>query len=106
MRPEEAAWIGEKVRALGARTVLNLGSGSRRFREVSKPYIDRQIFDPLVRAGARVIHADLKEGEGIEVSGDLFDPAVQGAPGRDRAAVPCAPPGTAPVPWQEQGPRL
>ncbi len=77
LRSEEAAWIGEKVRALGARTVLNLGSGSRRFREISKPYIDRQIFDPLVRAGARVIHADLKEGEGIEVSGDLFDPEVQ-----------------------------
>src|SRR5437868_15127307 len=78
MRRQEAAWIGEKVRALnGARVVLNLGSGSKRFREVSKPYIDRDIFDPLTQSGARVVHADLKSGEGIDVSGDLFDPAVQ-----------------------------
>src|SRR5512138_2023127 len=78
MRRQEAAWIGEKMRALnGARVVLNLGSGSKRFREVSKPYIDREIFDPLVRAGVRVVHADLKSGEGIDISGDLFDPAVQ-----------------------------
>src|SRR5438034_888880 len=53
MRRQEAAWIGEQLRALeGSRVVLNLGSGSKRFREVSKPYIDREIFDPLVRRGA------------------------------------------------------
>ena len=78
MRTQEAAWIGQKLRALHEpRVVLNLGSGTKRFREVSKPYIDRDIFDPLVRAGARIVHADLKSGDGIDVSGDLFDPAVQ-----------------------------
>ena len=78
MRRQEAAWIGEQLRALeGEGVVLNLGSGSKRFRELSKPYIDREIFDPLVRRGARVVHADLKSGEGIDISGDLFDPAVQ-----------------------------
>ena len=78
MRTQEAAWIGQKVRALdGQRVVLNLGSGTKRFREVSKPYIDRDIFDPLTRSGVSVIHADLKAGEGIDISGDIFDPAVQ-----------------------------
>jgi len=78
MRRQEAAWIGEKLRGLAnRRVVLNLGSGSKRFREISKPYIDREIFDPLVRYGVRVVHADLKSGEGIDVSGDLFDPAIQ-----------------------------
>lgn len=77
MRTQEAAWIGERVRALGARVVLNLGSGTRHFRVVSKPYIDRDIFEPMARAGARVVHADLKAGEGVDVSGDVFDPAVQ-----------------------------
>jgi hypothetical protein len=78
MRRQEAAWIGQQLRGLnGAQVVLNLGSGSKRFREVSKPYIDRDIFDPLTRSGVSVIHADLKAGEGIDVSGDIFDPAVQ-----------------------------
>jgi hypothetical protein len=78
MRRQEAAWIGEKLSRFGdVRKVLNLGSGTRHFRVVSKPYIDREIFDPLVRRGARVVHADLKSGEGIDISGDVFDPAVQ-----------------------------
>jgi len=57
--------------------VLNLGSGSRRFREVSKPYIDAGIFDPLRRRGATVVHSDLKQEDGVDVSGDLFDPGIQ-----------------------------
>ena len=78
MRTQEAAWIGERLRSLGnARVVLNLGSGTRHFRVVSKPYIDREIFEPLARRGARIVHADLKAGEGIDISGDVFDPAVQ-----------------------------
>src|SRR3954471_14149411 len=78
MRKQEAAWIGERLRELAsARVVLNLGSGSRHFRIVSKPYIDRQIFDPLVRRGARIVHADLKGGEGIDIRGDVSEPAVQ-----------------------------
>ena len=77
MRRQEAAWVGEKLRGMGCRVVLNLGSGSKRFREVSKPYIDRDIFEPLARAGARVVHSDLKVGEGVDIGGDLFDPAVQ-----------------------------
>lgn len=77
MRRQEATWVGEKLRGTGCRVVLNLGSGSKRFREVSKPYIDRHIFESLARAGARIVHADLKSGEGIDISGDLFDPAIQ-----------------------------
>ena len=87
MRTEEAAWIGDRLRALDAQrraaargnsfVVLNLGSGSRRFREVSKPYIDAGIFDPLRRRGATVVHADLKQEDGVDVTGDLFDPGIQ-----------------------------
>src|SRR5512138_156701 len=77
-RKHEGAWIGERLRGFGnGLVVLNLGSGSKRFREVSKPYIDREVFDPLVRAGARVVHADLRPGEGVDISGDVFDPQVQ-----------------------------
>ena len=78
MRRQEAGWIGEKLNALDCpQVVLNLGSGSKRFREVSKPYINQEIFDPLTRRGAAVVHADLRAGEGIDIGGDLFDPAVQ-----------------------------
>ena len=78
MRTQEAAWIGERLRTLAnLNVVLNLGSGTSHFRVVSKPYIDRDIFEPLAKRGARVVHADLKSGDGIDISGDLFEPAAQ-----------------------------
>jgi SAM-dependent methyltransferase len=77
VRRQEAQWVGDQLRGINCRVVLNLGSGSKRFREVSKPYIDREIFEPLARAGARVVHSDLKAGEGVDIGGDLFDAVVQ-----------------------------
>src|SRR4051812_32056880 len=78
MRRQEAAWVGEKLHTLACpHVVLNIGSGSKRFREVSKPYINGEIFDPLTRRGAAVVHADLKAGEGVDIGGDLFDAGVQ-----------------------------
>lgn len=77
MRTQEAVWVGRVLQSAQAQVVLNLGSGSRHFRQVSKPYIEREIFEPLARRGVRVVHADLRSEEGVDVSGDLFDPAVQ-----------------------------
>jgi methyl coenzyme M reductase gamma subunit len=71
------AWRARAAARGDSFVVLNLGSGSRRFREVSKPYIDTDIFDPLRRRGARVVHADLRQEDGVDVSGDLFDPGIQ-----------------------------
>jgi hypothetical protein len=71
----------------GARLVVELGSGTRHYREISKPYIHRQIFAPLEGRGTRVVHVDLRDGEGIDISGDLFDPALQA---RLRELRPCA----------------
>jgi hypothetical protein len=84
MRIEEAQWIGaglarhvlRAVDAAGA-VALNLGSGTRKAREVSKPYIDELALAPLRRSGWRVVHSDMFEGDGIDLVGDLFDPAFQ-----------------------------
>ena len=84
MRLEEAQWIGDAI----ARRVLpyseappyvalNLGSGTRKSREVSKPFIDELTLAPLRAGGYRVVHSDLLEGDGIDMSGDLFDPEFQ-----------------------------
>ncbi|HUQ76700.1 MAG TPA: hypothetical protein VM183_18420 [Burkholderiales bacterium] len=77
MRRQEAAWIGEQLAGVDSGVVLDVGSGSRHAREVGKPYIHGEIFAPLLRRGVRVVHTDLKPGEGVDISGDLFDPALQ-----------------------------
>jgi hypothetical protein len=63
----------------GVSPLLNLGSSTRAFREVAKPHIQRELFGPLADAGVAVFHSDLKQGEGVDLAGDILDPAVRGA---------------------------
>jgi len=86
--------------------LLNLGSSTRVFREETKPHIERELLAPLRAAGIEVVHSDLKQDDGVDVAGDILDPAVRddlGARGfgallianmlehvRDRAAVAAA----------------
>jgi SAM-dependent methyltransferase len=56
--------------------LLNLGSSTRAFRETEKPHIQRELFAPLEAAGIAVVHSDLKRAEGVDVAGDILDPAV------------------------------
>jgi hypothetical protein len=57
--------------------LLNLGSSTREFRERAKPHIEAALFGPLRAAGVAVLHSDLKQGDGIDLTGDVLDPAVR-----------------------------
>jgi hypothetical protein len=59
-------------------SLLNLGSSTRAFRETDQPYVHHRLFAPLEAAGVDLIHCDLKDGEGVDVSGDISDVAVRG----------------------------
>jgi len=80
MRPEEAArmaaWISSLPLEAGA-VCLNIGSSTERFRTHSQPHIDQQLFAPLRSAGVRVIHCDLQDDPGVDLVGDVFDPAYR-----------------------------
>jgi hypothetical protein len=80
MRTSEAAFIGAQLQDIPVdqlTPVLNLGSSNARFRKQTHPHVDREIFFPLEARGAHVIHADLKQDEGIDIVGDVYDPAFQ-----------------------------
>ncbi len=80
MRTSEAEFIGERLQDIPIEhlsPVLNLGSSNARFRQQTHPHVDREIFFPLEKRGARIIHADLKQDEGIDVVGDVYDPVFQ-----------------------------
>jgi len=59
--------------------LLNLGSSTGDFRERVKPHIERELFAPLRAAGVAIVHSDLKQADGVDVAGDILDPAVRGA---------------------------
>jgi hypothetical protein len=79
MLSNEAKWVGRVLTGLPADAfpLLNVGSQTRWFREVDQPSIEQHLFGPLRRAGRTVVHTDLREGEGIDVSGDLMDAAFR-----------------------------
>jgi len=59
--------------------LLNLGSSTRAFREQAKPHIERELFAPLRAAGVEIVHSDLKQADGVDLAGDIMDPAVRAA---------------------------
>lgn len=61
----------------GVSPLLNLGSADARFRAEAKPHIEAELFGPLRAAGIALVHSDLKEGEGVDVPGDIFDADVR-----------------------------
>jgi SAM-dependent methyltransferase len=81
MLEEEAKWIGSLVPILiekNAFPLLNVGSSTLAFRKSIQPFINKDIFEPLERSGASIIHLDLKQGEGIDMVGDLCDENLLG----------------------------
>ncbi len=80
MRIEEAKYVGElasKLTKSGKGLVLNMGSGTGHFRKIEQPHIHDEIFAPFENTNVQVIHSDLKDQEGVDISGDIFDPDVQ-----------------------------
>ena len=73
----EAIRIRDILLAHGAVSpLLNLGSSTGEFRRTAKPHIQRELFGPLAAAGVAVVHSDLKQADGVDLAGDILDPAV------------------------------
>jgi SAM-dependent methyltransferase len=78
MLPNEAAWLGRAIRRLDPNVVfplLNVGSSTGPFTSREQPWIDAEVFGPLRTANARVVNCDIKTGSGVDIVGDLTDPA-------------------------------
>jgi hypothetical protein len=78
----DAEWLATvlaRFRADELSPILNLGSSTKHFRQVEQPYIDTLIFKPLEQRGISVVHADLKQGDGVDIAGDIFDDATLAA---------------------------
>jgi hypothetical protein len=79
MRPEEAKYIFSTISHLRIKKkiCLNIGSSTFDFRSESKPHIEELLFRPMRQLGWEIIHTDIKEGYGIDISGDVFDLAFR-----------------------------
>ncbi|MEM7327282.1 MAG: methyltransferase domain-containing protein [Pseudomonadota bacterium] len=76
MQKLEAKWIEQALRAFPASElspILDIGSQTLAFRTQEKPYIQADLFDPLMSRGISVIHSDLQQGDGIDISANLLE---------------------------------
>ena len=72
---QEAMWIGKNIYSLENKDVfplLNFGSSTELFRK-EQPYINEFIFKPAKHLRQNVVHLDIKNGEGVDIVGDIFD---------------------------------
>ena len=80
MLPSEAQWIGARLAELDAHSispVLELGSSTQEFRRFAQPHIYQWIDQPLINRGVSIVYCDSKSGSGIDISGNIFDAAIQ-----------------------------
>ena len=86
MLVDEAKWLGAWLAAqpADAYPLCNLGSSTRRFRTVTQPWIDAHLF---ARARGEVVHVDRKPDDGVDLVGDITDPAFADALRRRRFAT-------------------
>lgn len=78
MLREEAKWLANSIYSLDSQTVfplLNIGSSSQDFRKKKQPWIDKFLFKSAREQGYSVIHTDLKNDGGVDLIGDLSNPA-------------------------------
>ena len=71
----EARWIGDRLAAYKPSELsplLNVGSGTRAFREGVQPWIDRDLFAPLAARAVEIVHLDARSGDGIDIRADLL----------------------------------
>jgi SAM-dependent methyltransferase len=94
MFEREAHWIGDRLVACPPRQLsplLNIGSGTRGFRESAQPWIERDLFVPLAARGIEIVHLDARAGDGIDIRADLLrdDDFAQVAARRYAALLCC-----------------
>jgi hypothetical protein len=76
---QEAEWLSrtlDRIPVVELSPMLNIGSSTREFRERIQPHIHSLIFTRLAARGVRAVHCDLKEADGVDISGDIFDDAT------------------------------
>ncbi|MGH8506939.1 MAG: hypothetical protein ACRETM_13430 [Stenotrophobium sp.] len=77
---DESLWFSQKIKNFKGNDlspVINLGCGDAKLRNKHQPYIQLNVLSPLAATGANVINTDMKSGDGVDVSGDIFDVLVQ-----------------------------
>ena len=74
---EESLWFKKIIQqyAQPNALVLNIGSSTKEFIEVTQPYIKANLLDEFAKKNCTVKNIDIKQAEGVDFVGDVTDPS-------------------------------
>lgn len=76
MLREESLWISEKTKEILSQKpfpAINIGSSTLKYRTVTQPYIQKNIFSLFTDEKNQVLHIDMKKENGVDLAGNLYD---------------------------------
>ena len=79
MFTEESIWIVDLLESLNFFSgckVLDIGSSTTEFRNITQPHIENNVFKPLRNRGCEIFHVDKKNGDGIDIVYNISDPEM------------------------------
>lgn len=80
MRYIESQWLRDRLDPIPSTDLspaLEIGSSGLTFRTTIKPHIEEHVHAPLRRRGIKVVTADIRDEDGVDIVGDVFDAGVQ-----------------------------
>ena len=74
---EESLWFKNTIQkhAQQGALVLNIGSSTKEFIEITQPYIKANLFDEFAKKNCIVKNIDIKQADGVDFVGDVTDPS-------------------------------
>ena len=76
---KEAEWVAAQLSRVpedDLSPLLNLGSSTEEFGARQQPHIRELVFERLRRRGTHVVNVDVKRAAGVDLVGDICEPAV------------------------------
>ena len=74
---EEAVWVGNELEKLihsgTIKTILNIGSSTAESWNDIQKHVQEFVYAPLEKSDIKLIHTDIKQGDGVDIAGDLND---------------------------------
>lgn len=67
--------------------VVDIGSSTHFYRTVQKPHIFSDIYKPIGAAESTILAVDFKQGEGIDISGSIFEAETQARISREKPNI-------------------
>lgn len=74
---EESCWIKRKLQTISdienidIKNVVDIGSSTLKFRTIKRPFIEKNVYKPLIEKGIKVVHIDNKKEEGVDIVCDI-----------------------------------